>query len=345
MSTFSDSADSGAKPDAPGPPRTDRRRRHLLPIVLSALALLVAGVLGAFGFVISVDRSLNQNLQRGSDLLPTESQTSSDQKPRPVDRADDKSVNFVLLGADDASGGSSRSDALLVLHLPASRDAAYLISFPRDMYVPIPGRGKNKINAAYAFGSTSLTVRTLEGILDTRMDHVAVVDFEGFIELTDALGGVQVDNKHASVSGAYKFPVGQITVSGKEALAYVRERKQLPRGDLDRAERQRDVLRAFFSKGLSGDTIRNPGKFLAFTSGVAQHVKVDDELTPTELRELVLSLRLTPADLHTLQAPIRGFGTTSSGQSIDRVDWSQLKKLGEAIETDDLAAYVKRYGS
>ena len=346
MSTFFDSADGRPEHGDPGPPRTDLRRRRALPIVLPALALLlVAGLLGAFGYVFSVDRTVNQNLQRNSDLLPAESPTSADETPRPQARAGDKSVNFVLLGADDASGGSSRSDALLVLHLPASRDAAYLISFPRDMYVPIPGRGNNKINAAYAFGGTALTIRTLEGILDTRMDHVAVVDFEGFIDLTEELGGVQVHNKHPSVTGGYRFPVGEITVRGKEALAYVRERMQLPSGDLDRAERQREVLRAVFSKGLSGDTIRDPRKFLAFTGGVAKHVKVDDQLTPKELRALVLSLRMTPDDLYTLQAPIIGFGTTSSGQSIDRVDWYQLEKLGEAIDTDDMAAYVQRYGS
>jgi polyisoprenyl-teichoic acid--peptidoglycan teichoic acid transferase len=346
MSTSLDPASTRLEPDGAEPARADRRPRRVLPLLLSVLGLLlVAGLLGAFAYVLSVDRSVNQNLQRGPDLLPAESPTGTDQLPRPPARASDKSVNFVLLGVDDDSGGSSRSDALMVLHLPASRDAAYLISFPRDMYVPIPGRGSNKINAAYAFGGTRLTIRTLEGILDTRMDHVAVVDFKGFIGLTEELGGVQVYNKHSSESGGYKFPAGKITVRGPEALAYVRERMTLPRGDLDRAERQRELLQAIFSKGLSGDTIRNPAKFVAFTGGVAKHVKVDDRLTSNELRALVLSLRMTPDDLRTLQAPILGFGRTSDNQSIDRVDWDQLERLSEALDTDDMAAYVQRYGS
>lgn len=80
---------------------------------------------------------------------------------------------------DAANSGAGRSDTLIVLHLSGDRRHAYLISFPRDMYVPIPGRGKNKINAAFAFGGPQLAVRTLEGLLDTRMDHVALIDFDG----------------------------------------------------------------------------------------------------------------------------------------------------------------------
>ena len=100
----------------------------------------------------------------------------------------------------------------MVMHLAADRKSAYMISFPRDMYVPIPGHGKNKINAAFAYGGPQLTVRTLEGLLNTRMDHVALIDFEGFIKLTEELGGVKVYNKYASVSWGY-FPVGNADLS------------------------------------------------------------------------------------------------------------------------------------
>ena len=93
-------------------------------------------------------------------------------------------MNYVLLGSDSRdpdNAGAGRSDTIMVVHLNTKRNQAYIISFPRDMYVDIPGYGKNKINAAYSFGGVPLTVRTLESLTGTRMDHVVLVDFEGFI--------------------------------------------------------------------------------------------------------------------------------------------------------------------
>ena len=90
----------------------------------------------------------------------------------------------MLLGSDSRdpdNEANGRSDSIMVVHLNTKRTKAYIISFPRDMYVNIPGHGKNKINAAFAFGGAPLTVRTLESLSDVRMDHVVLVDFEGFI--------------------------------------------------------------------------------------------------------------------------------------------------------------------
>ena len=94
----------------------------------------------------------------------------------------------------------------MVVHLNKKRNQAYIVSFPRDMYVDIPGYGKNKINAAYAFGGVPLTVRTLERLTATRMDHVVLVDFEGFIALTEDLDGVTVTNKTRSPPTATTTP-------------------------------------------------------------------------------------------------------------------------------------------
>jgi LCP family protein required for cell wall assembly len=252
----------------------------------------------------------------------------------------------VLMGSDSrdvGNAGRGRSDVLMVMHLSADRKSAYMISFPRDMYVPIPGQGKNKINAAFALGGPSLTVRTLEGLLDTRMDHVALIDFEGFINLTEELGGVTVYNKYSSNSRGYTFPVGKVSLRGEQALAYVRERKQLPHGDLDRAERQRVVLRAILAKGLAKETISNPAKFVSFARGVSQHVTVDDHLTESELRKTALTLRLRPKGVRMLQAPISGFGTSPTKQSIDVVDKKKLAHLAAALRNDRMDSYLEKY--
>lgn len=322
--------------------RPRRRRRVVIPVVLIGVALLVVGALAAGSiYAARVDSAVNQNLQRVDDLPPDEPADPS-QAARPEKDPKSKAINYLLIGSDSRAvdnSGAGRSDALMVLHLTGDRRAAYLISFPRDMYVPIPGHGKNKINAAYAFGGTALTVRTLEGLLDTRMDHVAVIDFAGFVGLTEDLGGVTVYNQHPSTSGGWDFPRGYVTVRGQQALAYVRERKQLPRGDLDRAERQRAVVSAIIAKGLSREVISDPDRFLRFAGGAAEHVAVDRQLSESELRKTVLSLRLTPDDVTSLQAPIQGFGTSPTKQSIDIVDQSRMIELAAALKDDRMADY------
>lgn len=341
---FTDDAEP-ADPDI-GPAAAQRKRRQWLALALSVVALLiVAAVAAGVIYAVSIDRAVNGNLQHNSGQLPPETPTAKGEKARPA-KASGTAVNYVLMGSDSrdiGNAGHGRSDVLMVMHLTADRRDAYMISFPRDMYVPIPGHGKNKINAAFAFGGPQLTVRTLEGLLDTRMDHVVLIDFEGFIQLTEELGGVRVYNKYASVSGGYNFPVGNVTLRGEEALAYVRERKQLPHGDLDRAERQRVVLQAILAKGLARETVSNPFKFVNFARGVARHVSVDDRLTERELRKTALSLRMRSKDVHMLQAPISGFGTSPTKQSIDVVDRKKLAQLAKALRNDQMDTYLEKY--
>jgi LCP family protein required for cell wall assembly len=340
---FTDDAEPG-DPDT-GPAAEQRARRQWLALGLAAGALLMVGVLLAgVLYAVSIDRAVNGTLRHISGQLPAEAPTA-DEKARPA-KASGEAINYVLMGSDSrdvGNAGHGRSDVLMVMHLAADQKSAYMISFPRDMYVPIPDHGKNKINAAFAYGGAPLTVRTLEGLLDTRMDHVALIDFEGFIKLTEELGGVRVYNKYASNSGGYKFPVGNLTLRGEEALAYVRERKQLPHGDLDRAERQRMVLQAILAKGLAKETITNPFKFVNFVRGVAQHVSVDDGLTESKLRKTALSLRMSSKDVHLLQAPISGFGTSPTRQSIDIVDKKKLAQLAKALQNDQMDRYLEEY--
>jgi anionic cell wall polymer biosynthesis LytR-Cps2A-Psr (LCP) family protein len=170
-----------------------------------------------------------------------------------------------------------------------------------------------------------------------------MVDFEGFIALTESLGGITVTNKTAFTSHGFDYPKGEITISGEEALWFVRERKSLPNGDFDRAENQRNVIKAIVAKGLSPEVVADPERFTAFVSGVAQHVTVDQELTDAAIRDLALSLRLTADDIDLLQAPVSGTGTSPDGQSIDIVDKAQLEELGAAIRKDRMAGYVKKY--
>jgi LCP family protein required for cell wall assembly len=333
-----------ASPAGAPPPR---RARRVWPRVLIALGIVLVLAIGAAAaYVFTIDRSLTSNLTRGVDL-PSDDPTAAPGEGRPTKEPQETgTLNYVLLGSDSrdpGNAGNGRSDTMMVVHLNAKRDHAYIVSFPRDMYVTIPGYGKNKINAAYALGGVPLTVRTLEQLTKTRMDHVALVDFEGFISLTNDLGGVTVVNDDAFSSHGYDYPKGEITISGEEALWFVRERKQLPNGDLDRAKNQRNVIKAIVAKGLSGNVVADPARFTRFISGVAKHLTVDNSLTDDEIRQTALSLRLTAEDISLLQAPISGFGTTSDGQSIDVVDTARMAELATALKTDAMDGYVAKY--
>lgn len=343
MSTFFPDDDAPATPEPPQRPPAKKKRHWLRNTFIVIAALLIAVVGAGTWYALSLERKVNDSIKRVENLLPPENPSEPGQSPRPKKEVPD-SLNYVLMGSDSRDPGAEngRSDSLMIVHLNAKRDHAYIVSFPRDMWVDIPGHGKNKINAAYSFGGPQLTVATMESLLDTRMDHLAIVDFEGFISLTTELGGVTINNKHAFKSHGFDYPKGQITISGDEALWFVRERKALPNGDLDRSANQRKVLQAVLTKGLSPETITDPAKFTSFVSGVAKHLTVDSALTSSEIRSTALSLRMKPSDISQLQAPISGFGT-AGGQSIDVVDEAKLKELSTALKKDTMDEYVKKY--
>ena len=166
--------------------RTRKTTRWAVAILAGVALLAVVALVAATSYVVTVSHSVSENLKHAQEL-PSDIPADPAEAPRPAKQpAAGRAVNYVLMGSDSLTGQASqgRSDVLMVLHLAADRKSAALISFPRDLYVAIPGHGKNKINAAFAFGGAPLAVRTLEGLLGTRMDHVALIDFAGFVALT-----------------------------------------------------------------------------------------------------------------------------------------------------------------
>ncbi len=334
--------------DDPGPAESApdgaaRKRWHPLRWALLALAgLLALGLLVIGFYAVRGVQALDQ-ITRSSTLLPDDSDRPS--ATVPTSAGGKAPVNFVLMGSDTRGGERGRSDVLMIAHLDAARDRIYLISFPRDMYVTIPGHGKNKINAAYSFGGPALAVRTLEKLLDVRMDHTAIIDFEGFIGLSNEVGGVTFFNEINSASGGYTYPRGDLTLSGEKLLAYVRERYDLPGGDLDRAARQRTVVKALVLKLLKPQTLANPVTFNAVADRIGGYFTVDDKLTNNEVWDLATSVQLQRgSDIRQLQAPISGFGRSPAGASIDIVDAAKLDRLATALRTDDLEPYWETDG-
>ena len=183
---------------------------------------------------------------------------------------------------------------------------------------------------------------TLENLTDTRMDHAAMVDFQGFARLTDEVGGVTVYNKTAFSSHGFHYPKGNITLSGERAIYFVGERRALPRGDFDRAANERNVVRAIIAKTLSAKIITDPGRLFSVVSGAAEHLTVDKGLTNSKIRSTVLSLRLTNKDVHLMQAPVSG-KATRRGQRVDVVDKAKLAELRTALRDDKVNEYLAKY--
>lgn len=335
---------AGAAVDAePEPRQRKRKSRRALFIALAAVLVALLGIGGVLGYYFQrVDSALG-TVEQG-DLLPEPYQGQPPVSETP-------GMNILIVGADKNDNGSDgRSDVLMIAHLSGDRQNVYLVSFPRDMWVNVPANefvkhdSMAKINAAYSWGRTPLAVRTVEQLTQLRIDHTAEVNFGGFIGLTDHLGGVTVYNKHASTSGGFRYPQGEITITGEEALAYVRQRYELPNGDLDRAERQRAVLSAIFNKVVQPEVIGNPQKFGEIIDLSAESVVVDRTLPSSEVKALIYGLKVRErSQIHPLQAPIEGFGTSADGQSIAIVDKPRLEELSKALREDTMAAYLTKY--
>lgn len=336
---------SGSEPDASGRRPAAGHRIRWGRIVIITIAVLFATAAGAVGyFGVKLNNSVS-SITRDSSLLPTGSRPPS---ASPTVNQTYTAMNILLIGSDSRGADQGRSDTFIVLHISADRKNVYLVSFPRDMWVTIPGHGKAKINAGYSYGGSALAVQTIETLTGARIDHVVVTDFTDFIQLVDTIGPVTVDNPVGSVAVddrgvKYQFPKGPLVITdGYMALAFSRQREELPNGDLDRTLRQRAFLKALALKIGTPDVLANPVKLNAVMATIGKYVSVDPGMTNNVIYSLALSLTgITNGDqIHMVQAPITGFGTSSDGQSIDVVDVPGVAALGKALQNDTMAAFV-----
>jgi LCP family protein required for cell wall assembly len=321
------------------PRGSGRRWRRITVIVAAALAVLaVAGVTGIWLY----GRSLNHNLQRTDAFAGV----PSDRPSQSVTGAQ----NILLLGSDSRdpdTTATSRTDTIMLLHLDADHKHAYVISIPRDtwVYVPASANGKNgntmaKINAAYAWGGTPLVVQTVEKFTGVRMDHVVLIDFAGFQQVVDALGGVDmyIDQTIKSIHPPYRtFTKGTQHLDGAEALDYVRQRYQFATGDFARERHQQEFLVDLMRKASSTGTLADPVKLNAFLQAVTKSVTVDKSF---DLVSAAFDLRgLRADDVTFLSSPSVGT-TTINGQSVVKSNSVRATALYDAVSKDAVAQWV-----
>jgi LCP family protein required for cell wall assembly len=320
------------------PPRPRRRLRRVLAVSFALVVLLVVGV-GA-GYLVLLNHTVSKNVQHEA-LLPTPGVDGAESAP--VRRPGTAKAQDILFVGSDARPGlaGARSDVIVLMHVAGDRKTVTLVHFPRDLYVHVPGHGKDKINAAFAYGGAPLLVRTLQDLVGVPIDHVAMTTFDGFKNMTDAVGGVDVYVEEPSNSRGYSFDKGFHHMSGAAALAFVRERNQLSEGDISRGRRQQAFIKALLLKALSRDVLTNPVRLAQFVDAGTKNLIVDEKFSVGEMRSQAISLRnLRGKDVRFVTAPFTGFGTSPSGASIDLVDEAGMQRLGRALQDDAMTRYA-----
>ncbi|HEX5542278.1 MAG TPA: LCP family protein [Micromonospora sp.] len=331
-------------------PRRPRPRWGRIALV-AGVAILILSLIGMGGLWVYAN-NINDELKR-TDAFST---LTDD---RPV-KAVDGALNMLLVGTDSRDpdapmdrGGKWRADTVMLLHIPSSHDRAYVVSIPRDLHVPIPENAgaacdtgqRRKINAAFAFGGLPLAVRTVECFTDVRIDHVMAIDFAGFKEVTDALGGVElyVERDITSIHKPYrKFKKGRNQMNGAEALDWIRQRKQFPDGDFARMRHQQEFLRAVLDKAASTGTLTNPAKLNAFLTSATAAVTVDHDFSVVST---VFQFRKLRGDnLVFLTSPHQG-SQMIGGESVVVSDREKALAMYRSIAADKMAEWVRDNGT
>ncbi|TMR15850.1 LytR family transcriptional regulator [Nonomuraea turkmeniaca] len=337
------------------PPRNHRgggggqgKMRVLAWISIGVTSVMVAGSLTAYTMYRDAFGNITQKPVK-EDII----------NPRPPDTG---ALNVLLVGSDTRAGdgnakygqqtarladaGGKRTDTIILMHISPNRDKAQLISFPRDSMVQVP-RCKNEttkqempprrdmINSAYNSGGIACTISTIETLTQIRINHFVEVDFSGFKNIVDSLGGIEICLKSGVNDKASKLvlPPGKSLLNGEKALGYVRLRKYGDGSDIQRIKRQQIFLSKVVAKATSSDLMTDVGKLRGFIAAAAGSVTMDPELAnDTErLIEIAMSAKqLTAKGVQFTTVP-----WAEDPENKNRVVWTaDAAKLFTAIRTD-----------
>jgi len=356
--------------------RPKRRRSPLWAKLLTALGTVL--VMLGVGGVVSVKYFMNQltsNIQTTSSVLDDKAVAGTQTGKLPSG-----AMNLLLLGLDTrqgwaADGQSSRSDTIIIMHLTASHDLAYMLSVPRDMIATIPadpsiGRNSSsteKINSAYSYGSeggrgwtggAKLATKAIHDLTGISFDGVVVIDFDGFKGMLEAMGGVYmcVDkdmwSSHYTVDshGKVQYAVGADPTSPPRNALWFRKgcRNMQPwealeysrlrhssNGDYDRQRHQQQLLRAMAKKATSAGIMTNPAKVSKILAAAGSSLKMDTH--GVSISDFVFGLKgLAAADLIPIKTNGGTFATASGGEGITPA----TRELFHAAAVDKLADFL-----
>lgn len=329
---------------APAAPSGPRRRRRPVRTALRVLALLVVLSLG---WLVGVPAYAWSQVGRTDDA-------PAGQRP-----ANQPGQTFLLVGSDSREGLSNaerkrlgtgstqgqRTDTIMIVYVPPGGKPA-LISVPRDSYLPVPGHGRDKINAAFAYGGAKLLEQTVEQSTGLRVDGYLEIGFGGFVNVIDALDGIRmcVPKAIKDADSHLNLKKGCQTLDGTTALGYVRMRKADARGDLGRVERQREMLRAVAAKAASPATVVNPVRYWRLNNAAASSLTIGKDTSLWQLGQLALAMRtIAGGNGLTLTVPVSNPGASTPVGSAVLWDKQKAKAMFSDLargDTSNLGKYA-----
>lgn len=237
---------------------------------------------------------------------------------------------ILLLGVDERPRDRGRSDTMILLSIQPAKHSVLAISIPRDTRVLIPERkAYGKINHAYAFGGTALSVAAAERLFGVPIAYYMKTNMEGIVDIVDTVGGVDVDNPRPFTYEGVAFPQGEQHLDGRNALLYVRMRKEDPNGDFGRTQRQRQLLSSIIDQVVS---FRSIGKLPRILSELSEDVRTN--LTSGAIFDLATEYKPEIERIDTLY--LNGTGKILGGIYYYLVQPEDRKKI-----QDQLLAHLK----
>jgi len=322
-----------------------RKTARALSWVAVAMSMLV---LVASGTLYTLYKKYDGNISRESVFC----EGKDCKRPAKVNR---RVTNYLIIGSDSRddvprsewkrlglnSEPGRRSDTMLLVHIPADHEGAYVLSFPRDLYVDLPGLGKERINAAYSLGGPALAIKTVESLTDVHIDHYLEVNFLAFARMVDALGGIDICVPKAmkSKKARLNLPAGKHRLNGPTALAYVRARTfdrdsefQDPTADLGRIKRQQQFIGAMIRRAVSSQTLLRVDRLVRFLDRATKSLKADKDLKFSELKDLGLRFRnLDPKRVVFASVPTTRNVRTAAGQWVLEIDQAGSREIFDGI--------------
>lgn len=326
--------------------RRDRRRRRHRNTIIAAVCVVTLAVSGTVLAALKLNSNINRvDLTQQLGVRPA--RDAGPQQP----------VNILVMGSDTRKGigttkygkdtieGGAHSDTNLLVHLSADRSRAYVVSIPRDSMTKAPADCKDpsarvedgpirQWNQNFHEGGPGCTIRTLEGVTGVYVDHFVVLDFRGFQEMVDALGGVDVclpqaiDDKDAHLS----LPAGKQRLKGEEALGYVRVRKTVGDGsDIGRIDRQQAFMSSVVQEATKTSLLMRPDKLYSFLDAGTKSMTADKDLGITTMVDIADSVKDLGADKVTFVT----VPTQTYAPDPNRVEWTPAAdELWAAIRND-----------
>jgi len=271
------------------------KKKKIILAVIAGIILLIVGIYGSIFLKVFMG---------GAKVVPEEEvdMSASEVQIAEKEQKEDEVINILLVGVDaSSSSDSGRSDTMMMASYNKTQGKTTVVSFLRDSLVEIPGHGKSRLGHTYAYGGVGLTINTINKTYDLDIQNYITINFENLVDVIDKMGGVKVDISEEEASyyrrtGVMNVSAGEVTLTGKQALAHARNRTL--GSDFERSRRQRSVMYGVYKKIMEE---KNPKDVMSLIIYCMDHVKTN--LSATELYDLAMEV-LTTENLMLQQAAL-----------------------------------------